>query len=292
MRYASPANPNAHLTAKEREGPSFPLKYLLREGCVSGRVLDYGCGFGADVQHLRRRGFDVTGYDPYYAPERPEGRFDTILCLYVLNVLLPDEQAQVLMDVSERLAPGGTAYFAVRRDVGRGGFRTHRLHGVQTYQTNVVLPYASVLRNDFCEVYAYRPLETLAATPGCPFCRPIPRRTFLTETADAYAILDGYPVSPGHALVIPKRHTSSFFNLTADEQSSCLFVAGRVRALLAERYAPDGFNVGLNDGRAAGQSVMHAHLHVIPRYTGDVPNPRGGVRHVLPGRGDYKSRPV
>jgi len=205
-------------------------------------------------------------------------------------VLLPDEQAQVLMDVSERLAPGGTAYFAVRRDVGRGGFRTHKLHGVQTYQANVVLPYASILHNDFCEVYAYRPLETLAGTPGCPFCRPIPRRTFLTESADAYAILDGYPVSKGHALVIPKRHTPSFFDLMADEQAACILVAARVRMLLTKRYAPDGFNVGLNDGAAAGQSVHHAHLHVLPRYTGDVPNPRGGVRNVIPGKGSYRAQ--
>ena len=281
-------NPNSHLTAKEREGPSFPLKHLLREGLIRGRVLDFGCGFGADVRHLRRRGFDVTGFDPHHAPEKPAGRFDTVLCLYVLNVLLPDEQAEVLMDVSERLAPGGTAYFAVRRDVGRGGFRLHKLHGVQTYQTNVVLPFESVLCNDFCEIYAYRPINRQPRLSGCPFCCPASRYELLTELPDAYAMLDGYPVSPGHALVIPKRHVENYFDLTPGEQTACWTVANRARRLLAERFAPDAFNVGINAGRAAGQTVMHAHIHLIPRYAGDVPNPRGGVRHVIPGKADYR----
>lgn len=285
---AHPDNPHSGATAKEREGASFPLKHLLREGLIRGRVLDFGCGFGADVRALRRRGLDVTGYDPHHAPDLPDGRFDTVLCFYVLNVLLPEEQDEALMDIAERLAPGGTAYVAVRRDVGRGGYRTHRLHGVQTFQRTVTLPCESILKNDFCEVYAVRPLAGLEGVRGCPFCRATPSRTVVTESLTAYAILDGYPAAPGHTLVVPKRHVPSLFDLPPAEQAAVWSMAARVRRVLAETHAPDGFTVGVNDGRAAGQTVMHGHLHVIPRTTGDVPNPRGGVRHVIPGRGDYR----
>ena len=286
---AHPDNPHAGATAKERDGASFPLKHLLRGGLIRGRVLDFGCGFGADVRALQRRGVDVTGYDPHHAPTPPDGRFDTVLCFYVLNVLLPEEQDEALMDIAERLAPGGTAYVAVRRDVGRGGFRTHRLHSVRTFQRTVTLPHESVLRNDFCEIYAVRPLAGLEGVRGCPFCRAAPNRTLLTESLTAYAILDGYPVAPGHALVIPKRHAVSLFDLPADEQTAVWAMASRVRGILSDHYAPDGFTVGVNDGCAAGQTVMHGHLHVIPRTAGDVPNPRGGVRHVIPSRGDYRA---
>lgn len=286
---AHPDNPHAGATAKEREGASFPLKHLLRTGLIQGRVLDFGCGFGADVRALERRGVDVTGYDPHHAPTLPEGRFDTVLCFYVLNVLLPEEQDEALMDLSERLAPGGVAYIAVRRDVGRGGFRMHRLHGVQTYQRTVTLPHESVLRNDFCEIYAVRPLANLEGVRGCPFCRAASSRTVLAESLTSYAILDGYPAAPGHALVIPKRHAPSLFDLPPDEQAAVWAMAARVRRTLAASYAADGFTVGVNDGRAAGQTVMHGHLHVIPRTVGDVPNPRGGIRHVISGRGDYRA---
>ena len=98
---------------------------------------------------------------------------------------------------------------------------------------------------------------------------------------------DIYPISKGHALVVPRRHVASIFKLTACEQAAVWELAGKVRKLLAERYRPAGFNIGLNDGTAAGQTVGHAHIHVIPRYTGDAPDPRGGVRWVLPKRARY-----
>lgn len=286
---AHPDNPHSGATAKDREGASYPTKQLLRRGLIQGRVLDFGSGHGADARALTRRGFDVTAYDPNHAPEKPVGPFDTVICQYVLNVLLPAEEPAALMEVSEYLAPDGVAYFAVRRDVGRGGYRMHRLHKVRTFQRTVTLPYESVLRNDFCEIYAYRHLSALGGVRGCPFCRSASSRKVLTESADAYAISDGYPVSPGHALVIPKRHVVDYFDLTPDEQAACWAVANRAQAILADRHSPDGFNVGINSGRAAGQSVMHAHIHLIPRYEGDVPKPRGGVRHVIPEKGDYRS---
>lgn len=193
-----------------------------------------------------------------------------------------------LMAVSELLKPTGRAYFAVRRDIKRSGFRIHAKHGVPVYQCNVGLPYRSILQVPHCEIYEYRHLNQQALPPGeCPFCAPEPERELLTESATAYALLDKYPVSPGHALVIPKQHAADYFALSSKAKTACWMVVDRVKWLLDERYHPDGYNVGINVGSAAGQTVPHVHIHVIPRYAGDVENPTGGVRNVIPGRGDY-----
>jgi len=290
--YRSPQNPNSHLTVKERNQPSFPVRHLVRAGLIRGRILDFGCGLGADVAFLRAKGFDVTGYDPFYAPELPQGKFDTILCLYVLNVLLPEEQAHVLMAVSELLDPEGRAYFAVRRDIQKDGFRTHLKHGVSVYQCNVRLPYQSILRTRNAEIYEYRPYNRLKHPnpENCPFCQIERERELLTESATAFALLDRYPVSPGHALIIPKKHIADYFDLSPHSKTALWLMVDRVKMLLFERFHPAGFNVGINIGAAAGQTVPHVHIHLIPRYLGDVENPRGGVRHIIPGKGDYPPR--
>jgi diadenosine tetraphosphate (Ap4A) HIT family hydrolase len=285
-------NPNAHLTAMKRDRPSFPVRALLERDLISGRVLDFGSGHGRDVEHLRELGYDVTGYDPHYHDEYPEGRFDIILCFYVLNVLFRVEQAHVLMAVPELLKPTGRAYFSVRRDLKKPGFRMHRAHRKRTYQCNVQLPYRTAVETHFCEIYEYRHFNRAHehdGAPSCPFCAPAAERTLLTESATAYALLDRYPASDGHALILPKRHAGGgYFRLAHQEQRACWMMTGRVRNLLGERFAPDGFNVGFNEGAAAGQTVEHPHLHVIPRYSGDAENPTGGVRGVIPGAGDYR----
>ena len=282
-------NKYPHLTAKERDRASFPTRKLWRMGLIRGRVLDFGCGLGADVDFLRTKGMDVTGYDPHYSPDYPEGRFDTILCHYVLNVLLTEAQSRVLMDVSELLKPDGSAYFTVRRDVRRPGYRMHKIHRKRTYQCNVVLPYETALKTEFCEIYRYRHYPRVAGSSNsdCPFCKPDPDRELLTESARVYAIFDKFPVSEGHALIIPKQHTGDYFSMDERSQSACLIVLNRVREILIKRFTPDGFNVGINVGTAAGQTIDHVHLHLIPRYKGDVENPRGGVRGVIPGKADY-----
>jgi diadenosine tetraphosphate (Ap4A) HIT family hydrolase len=119
----------------------------------------------------------------------------------------------------------------------------------------------------------------------CIFCNP--RREILAENAHALAFFDSYPVSRGHALVVPRRHALTIFELEAEEYADCFRLVLPLQQLLRARFAPDGFNVGANCGAAAGQSVWHAHIHVIPRYQGDVPNPRGGVRGVIPHKAGY-----
>ena len=126
-----------------------------------------------------------------------------------------------------------------------------------------------------------------ALTPDdCPFCPPIDARPLL-ESEIAFAILDRFPVNPGHVLVIPRRHVADIFDLTEDELRGVLQLLSQARRRLAADLQVAGFNVGVNVGAAAGQTIAHAHLHLIPRYTGDVPDPTGGVRGVIPGKSKY-----
>lgn len=122
----------------------------------------------------------------------------------------------------------------------------------------------------------------------CPFCPP-PAERVIAANELAVAIRDGYPVSPGHTLVIPKRHVASLAHVTIEEAKALWALLAEVRARVDAELRPDGYNVGVNDGRAAGQTVMHLHVHLIPRYDGDRPDPRGGVRWVIPEKADYWS---
>ncbi|PRQ01230.1 DEAD/DEAH box helicase family protein [Enhygromyxa salina] len=116
----------------------------------------------------------------------------------------------------------------------------------------------------------------------------IPRSQWVATNELAFAIRDGYPVSEGHTLVIPKRVVASWFQATEAERAAILQLVDRVKADLDRELQPDGYNIGINDGAAAGQTVAHLHVHVIPRWDGDVDDPRGGVRFVIPERGNYK----
>ena len=122
--------------------------------------------------------------------------------------------------------------------------------------------------------------------PGCIFCeKPMDERLFTLK--HAFACLDLHPVAPGHILVIPARHEASWFGLNRREQEAMLEILDRAREYLDVRYSPDGYTIGVNEGAAAGQTVFHVHLHLIPRYANDVDDPRGGIRGVLPGKQHY-----
>lgn len=119
---------------------------------------------------------------------------------------------------------------------------------------------------------------------NCPFCS---FRDAVLGNDGVYARYDKHPVTPGHLLLVTRRHVASFFEASAAERSALfdLLVAGK--ALLDERFQPDGYNIGVNVGATAGQTIMHLHVHLIPRYRGDVADPRGGVRGVIPVRQHY-----
>ena len=121
---------------------------------------------------------------------------------------------------------------------------------------------------------------------SCPFCA-IPRDQVLIEHPLALAKRDGYPVSKGHTLIIPRRHVASFFETTAEERRAMLKLLDEMKAMLDREHKPDGYNIGINNGAAAGQTVMHLHLHLIPRYAGDTADARGGVRWIFPDKAAY-----
>jgi len=122
----------------------------------------------------------------------------------------------------------------------------------------------------------------------CAFCT-LPIERVIDSNNYGVVIRDGFPISPGHTLIIPKRHISSFFELETDECQDLLNLLVAAKKILQEEFKPNGYNIGINDGQAAGQTVPHLHIHLIPRYKGDLPDPRGGVRWVIPDKADYWS---
>ena len=120
----------------------------------------------------------------------------------------------------------------------------------------------------------------------CVFC-DMNKNDYIFENKTCFAKYDDYPVSPGHILVIPKRHFPSFFTATIEEYSDILKLIDIAQEHLIQQYNPDRFNLGVNIGEAAGQTVMHLHVHLIPRYKGDIEDPRGGVRGVIPDKQIY-----
>jgi diadenosine tetraphosphate (Ap4A) HIT family hydrolase len=130
--------------------------------------------------------------------------------------------------------------------------------------------------------------EVTPAAVGCRFCH----RRFQKQVIQAYgsvlAIADRYPVTDGHCLIVPKRHTSDWFSMSEKERRDAEILILKLKDRLCEADSTiTGFNVGMNCGRSAGQTIFHAHIHLIPRRDGDTPNPTGGVRGVIPGKRDY-----
>lgn len=121
--------------------------------------------------------------------------------------------------------------------------------------------------------------------PGCIFCKrddPDLNR-IVAETATCYARLDNFPAAPGHVEIVPKRHVESFFDLTEAEAAEAHSLLQQMRDMISrEVRTPDGYTIGVNEGRAAGRSIDHLHIHLIPRYHGDVPDPAGGIRQAAP----------
>jgi diadenosine tetraphosphate (Ap4A) HIT family hydrolase len=120
----------------------------------------------------------------------------------------------------------------------------------------------------------------------CPFCT-LAADHIVYDSEFAVVIRDGFPISPGHTLIIPRRHVASFFEITDAERTDLMSLLAAARTGLEREFRPTGYNIGINDGTAAGQTVPHLHIHLIPRYSGDADDPRGGVRWVLPGKAAY-----
>ena len=127
---------------------------------------------------------------------------------------------------------------------------------------------------------------TISARNTCLFCDPPADRIFFRSEL-VNALWDGFPVSPGHALIVPRRHMANWFESNDDERMALFAALDAAKAIIDERQHPDGYNIGINSGAAAGQTIFHLHVHLIPRFAGDVADPRGGVRYVIPDRANY-----
>jgi len=245
MIFQSPNNPNSHLTVKERDNVSFPTRILWEKHQLKGEILDFGCGLGKDVTFLREKGLNVTGYDPHYCPQYPDKQFDTIICNYVLNVLLPEEQAHVLMAVSELLKTGVKAFFAVRRDIQKSGFLYNPKREAQVYQAKVVLPYPSFLLTNHCEIYEYQ--HFTYEQEG----------VFITEVVNAYAVLK----EKGKAHIFPKRKVADYFALSEHEQLACNLILNRVKKHFDKWYNANEYEVKI----LVNKEIAHAYIKLITR---------------------------
>ncbi len=121
---------------------------------------------------------------------------------------------------------------------------------------------------------------------SCAFCE-IPESSYIKSNDLAYAIYDKFPVNPGHILIIPRRHVADFFETTLEERLAFNELIEECKEMLDKQVSPDGYNIGINCGEPAGQTVFHVHVHLIPRFKGDIENPRGGVRGVIPEKRIY-----
>lgn len=119
---------------------------------------------------------------------------------------------------------------------------------------------------------------------NCIFCKI---KDYILENDLAYAIYDKYPVGNGHMIFIPKRHVKNFFDMTKEEREAIFNLIDKAKILLDKKYSPDAYNIGVNCGEEAGQTIMHVHVHLIPRYAKDIPDPTGGVRGVIPHKMKY-----
>ena len=123
-------------------------------------------------------------------------------------------------------------------------------------------------------------------TKDCPFCT-LPHDRIIDSNEMGFVIRDGFPISPGHTLIIPKRHVGSFFEISKEERDALLDLLDQAKKVIDAELSPDSFNIGINDGPAAGQTVPHLHIHLIPRFKGDQEDPRGGVRWIIPEKANY-----
>jgi diadenosine tetraphosphate (Ap4A) HIT family hydrolase len=147
-----------------------------------------------------------------------------------------------------------------------------------------------VVSKRFGKVTTIEAWSAMEIQERCAFCEQIQSGKALIAGDLAVVLPDGFPVSPGHTLIVPRRHVADYFALNHAEQVALWALVPQVKALIERAHAPDGYNIGMNLGKAAGQTVPHVHLHVIPRYVGDAADPRGGIRWILPARAAYWSQ--
>jgi diadenosine tetraphosphate (Ap4A) HIT family hydrolase len=260
-------NPNKHLTAIERYTLSFPARHLYELKKLKGRVLDFGCGFGKDVEILRdKKKLNIEAYDPHYFPELPAGKFDTIICTYVLGILFQEEQAKVLMQISSLLKPGGKAYISLRRDFRKEGFCLHSRQNKYIWQSKVQLPYKSIFHNPFTEIYEYKHFTRTnkKKLPVRHPDKPGKALEIVFESATAYAIRHPQPLVEGHCIILPKKTGKNYFDLSFRAQSALWFMANHVKEHLQKTLKPASVDVKVDAALLNGEKWTN--LQLLPSF--------------------------
>jgi SAM-dependent methyltransferase len=219
------------LTALNREKPSFPARWLLLNRHLRGEVLDFGCGYGKDVEYFKENDLKAIGYDPHFFPDLPKlGKtFDRITCSFVFNVLEVESRNLAMMQISRLLKPKGRAFISVRRDIDESGFRVVPGTKEIVYQANVFLPFKSVLQDLDYEIYEYRPYVSLNEHDvDRSMISPPVGYEMLAESINAVAVIPKQLRFKQHFIILPKRKAPSFHQLPMHEQNECLQLADYV----------------------------------------------------------------
>jgi len=178
----------------------------------------------------------------------------------------------------------------IEESLNRGGslvcVKVHKKKGTEKPRAFRILEAQHGHEIHFWSAWSF---EDVALSGPCVFCT-LPTERIQGENEHGVWILDAHPVSPGHSLIIPKRHVESLFDATQSEREAMLALLAEAREYVIKDHSPSGYNIGINEGSAAGQAVPHLHVHLIPRYAGDTEQPRGGIRWVIPEKANYWSR--
>lgn len=252
-------NKNAKYTAIKRDKPSYPLRILLQQGKIKGEVLDFGCGFGTDAEELKEKGFDVERFDPNFFPDNPTRKFDTIICFYVLNVLLPEEQNKVMMQVSSLLKENGKAFFAVRRDLRYEGYRMHVKHKKKTYQCLVHMDQKSVFRNKNSEIYEFShfTIKYQGDFEKNPFLSGKDYRRPFAESFNFVAFYNKYPQSEDvcDLIVTSKKRIATTRDFTSDLKDEYQSFRAFCLHELEELYPSGTINESVSDAKKGAKNI-------------------------------------
>lgn len=233
---------NSKFTAKERDKASFPCRVLYENRKLKGRILDFGCGYGKDVEFLNSKKMDITGFDLHLKPEHPKGKFDTIICNYVLNVVFFESMTNIIMIISELLKPNGKAYFAVRRDLKKTGFREHYISKKITFQENVILRFNSFLKNNFCEIYEFSHfnLKKLKIENN------LSDYQLITESQNFIAIANESTQKIEKCQILYKYEDFNLLDLIQSENSELWLIINRVLKVVELKYKPINYEININ----------------------------------------------
>ncbi len=264
-------NKNSHhqqLSQYEIDSLSHPMQWLLEKNLLKGRILMYGAD-RYEQSLLSEKGYNIMVHGRDYQPNHPTEQFDTIISIYLFNWLNNIEQNNVLLSVSRLLKHGGRAYFAVKHHFGFKNICLNEQHQIEQTISNVTLPFAKAFNSYIFDIYEFQHFNIANRHRSqCPYCSP--QQQVILENEYSYAILSNSPISKGHGLVIPKRHVASYFDLTVDEQIACQLTLNRLKKIIDEEYAPEGYSVNINMNALAVLRVDHVGIELVARYKADV----------------------